>query len=90
LYDNRLGDLSGSIPDADLAAALSASQRRRLGDCLLLRGGMNGGPAMALLENLPTTVLPAGLYVSLATHLKDSLVKIMMRRIGRSADVSVG
>jgi hypothetical protein len=39
-YDNRVGDLSGPVPDANLAPALSASQRARLSDCLLLRSGV--------------------------------------------------
>ncbi len=39
-YDNRVGDLSGPVPDANLTPALSASQRARLSDCLLLRSGV--------------------------------------------------
>jgi hypothetical protein len=68
-YYNRVGDLSGPVPDANLTPALSASKRARLSDCLLLRSGVGGGAAMAFLHDLPTTIALAWLYVSLANHL---------------------
>jgi hypothetical protein len=65
----RVGNLPGSVLDTNLAATPSASQDACFSDCLLLGGSVDGGPTMALLQNLPTIIFLAGLYVLLVSHL---------------------
>jgi hypothetical protein len=77
-YDDLVGDLPGSVPDADLAPALSTSKCARLSDRLLLRGSVGGGAAVALLHYLPTTIVLAWLYEPLANHL-DILIENLDR-----------